>query len=347
MNVSLSQVHGLRHRATQLDRMRCQSIALLVALAIGLIEPAARADLSPVETARRAVVVATVGTRRITGGEFEDRLATVPRFQLELFGDSTAAIRRTFLERVLIEEALIEQYAAAREMHKSAEIALRLRRVASNSLMRRYEQQATPPAAFSGADVQRYYDEHRERFEQPLRIQLWRILVATEVEARDVLAEARKVGTPAKFTELARDKSLDKASSLRGGNLGFLSETGAAQEPTVRVDAGLFLAATKVADGEFVPEPVREGDAYAVIWRRGSTASKKQPLAEVEPMIRQTLYRVALDAFTKSQIDALRTARVSGVDTSRFAALTIDQGDPLFDPQRTSASAKPTTTSRK
>jgi peptidyl-prolyl cis-trans isomerase C len=341
------QLPLVRQRLASPPRLRCLSIALLLALAVGLVEPAARADLSAAETTRRAVVVATVGTRKIMVGEFEDRLAAVPRFQLELFGDSPAAIKRAFLDRVLIEEALVEQYAASREIHKSAEVALRLRRVASNSLMRRYEQQSTAPAAFTAAEVQRYYDEHRERYEQPLRIQLWRILVATEAEARDVLAEARKAGTPAKFTELARDKSLDKASSLRGGNLGFLAENGAAQEPTVRVDPRLFLAAAKVADGEFVPEPVPEGDSFAVVWRRGSTAGKKQALTEVEPMIRQTLYRAALDSFTKAQLDALRTARVRDVDTSRFAALTIDQGDPLFDPQRTPVPAKPTATAHK
>jgi hypothetical protein len=38
----------------------------------------------------------------------------------------------------------------------------------------------------------------------------------------------------------------------------------------VSADRGLYEAALALQDGEIGPEPVREGERFAVIWRRGS-----------------------------------------------------------------------------
>ncbi|NVL83695.1 hypothetical protein HWN75_26335, partial [Escherichia coli] len=82
-------------------------------------------------------------------------------------------------------------------------------------------------AAVPMEDVRRYYDENRSRFDSPERINLWRILCKTREEAATVLESAKREPTIAKYNDLARDHSIDKATNLRGGNLGFVGPDGA------------------------------------------------------------------------------------------------------------------------
>ncbi len=64
-----------------------------------------QADTSP--------IVAKVGARTVTAAELERRLAAVPPFQLRTFGNTPDEVKKNFLERVLVREALLSQGAEA------------------------------------------------------------------------------------------------------------------------------------------------------------------------------------------------------------------------------------------
>jgi peptidyl-prolyl cis-trans isomerase C len=134
-----------------------------------------------------------------------------------------------------------------------------------------------------------------------------RILCGTRSEAAGVLADAKSSGTAQRWNDLAREHSLDKATSMRGGALGFLAQDGSSSEASVRVDPALFAAARKVKDGEFVPDPIEEGKGYAVIWRRGSTPAVHRTLEEESGAIRQVLVRRKLANAVKGLTDSLRS----------------------------------------
>ena len=99
--------------------------------------------------------------------------------------------------------------------------------------------------------------EPRRASTRPERINLWRILCKTRDEAATVLEAARRDPTIAKYNDLAREHSIDKATNLRGGNLGFVGPDGASNEAGVKVDPALVKAAQTVKDGELVPQPSR------------------------------------------------------------------------------------------
>ena len=120
-------------------------------------------------------------------------------------------------------------------------------------------------------EIAGFYAQNLARFDTPERIGVFRILCSSEAEAKEVIAVARGSSGLTRWKELARDKSLDKATAYRSGNLGFLAADGTSSEVSVRVDPALFAAASRVRDGEIVAEPVAEGPAFAVVWRRGST----------------------------------------------------------------------------
>ena len=120
-----------------------------------------------------------------------------------------------------------------------------------------------PASAIPAEAIQRFYDENRSRYESPERYHLWRILCQSRDEAEAVLDAARKDGKLAKFQELAREHSIDKATYLRGGNLGFVTADGSSNEPGLKVEPALVQAARAVKDGELVPAPVQEMSGWA------------------------------------------------------------------------------------
>jgi len=189
--------------------------------------------------------------------------------------------------------------------------------------------------------VQAYYDANRDRYDTPERYQIWRILCKTEDEAKDVITQAKKDLDTKTFGDLARDHSIDKSSNLRAGNLGFLSPDGTSSEPGLRLDPAVVKAVQGVKDGQLVTAPVKEGDAFAVAWRRGTIPANKRSVEDVAAQIRDTLWKTRVKEATDKRVAALRAAKLrdvneaalgdlplilSGADAGGFLARTGDAG---------------------
>lgn len=249
-------------------------------------------------------VVAKVGEKSISARALVSRLVGVPEFQRATLGSSPDVIKRRFLEEVVVKDELFAQGAEAKKLDKETRAKERIDRALRSARINLLRESLE----VSPADVAAYYEENRARFDAPERIAITRILCATQAEAATVLAEAKAGGVP-KWNDLAREHSLDQATSMRAGALGFIAEDGSSSEASVRVDPALFVAARKVRDGEFVPEPVPEGKAFAVIWRRGSTPAVHRTLADETAPIRQVLVRKRLADEVKRLTDELRRGR--------------------------------------
>jgi peptidyl-prolyl cis-trans isomerase C len=301
--------------------MRRPSLAALLAAALLLAHGDTRADEAP-DAARRAQVVATVGgTRTITVGELEDRIAALPPFQRATFGADAAAVRRAFLDQVLLPETLESLGGEADRLDQQQPTAYQLQRVRSQSVVRAIRARLGPESAVSMEDVQKYYDDNRNRYDTPERYQIWRVLCKTKDEAQSVLDEAKKDPTPKKFGELAREHSIDKASNLRAGNLGFISADGTSSEPGLQVDVSIVRAAQSVRDGQLVPAPVPEGDNFAVVWRKGTIAATKRTVDQVAAQIRDTLWKTRVKTETDALVARLRAARLHDLNESLLATL--------------------------
>jgi peptidyl-prolyl cis-trans isomerase C len=155
-------------------------------------------------------------------------------------------------------------------------------------------------------EVAAFFVENHGRFDSPERVGVFRILCRTREEAAGVLADAKQSGSLTRWNELARERSIDRATALRGGNLGFLGPDGSSSEPSVRAAPVLFMAASRVKDGEFVSEPVKEGEGYAAVWRRGTLPAVHRSVEEESAAIRQVLARKKLEEATRSLLKQLR-----------------------------------------
>jgi peptidyl-prolyl cis-trans isomerase C len=187
----------------------------------------------------------------------------------------------------------------------------RIRGVLRSAMLQRIQAETVASAAVTDDEVRAYYDANRDKFNSPPRVALWHIQVATREEAEAILAELKKDLSPQRWNDIAREKSLDKATSMRSGNLGMVLPDGTTAEPAVKVDPRVMQAVARVKDAELVPEPVPEGDRFAVVWRRQSMKAVNRTLEQEAPSIRQVLARSRTEARVKALLERGRAQALS------------------------------------
>jgi peptidyl-prolyl cis-trans isomerase C len=284
--------------------------------------------VSPEETARREKVAVRVGARTVTVGELEDRLAEIPPFQAATFGATRDEIVKAYVDQVLVRDLVLGAGAEARKLDATLPAKHQLQRARSTATLRALRGgELKSPASIPAEDVSKYYDANRSHFDSPERVNLWRILCKSRDEADTVLAAAQKDLSIQKWGTLARDHSMDKATSFRAGNLGFLAPDGTSNEAGVKVDAALVKAAAAVKDGDLVPQAVPEATGFAVIWRRTTVPATRRTLEEATAQIRATLYRERTEAAEKKLIDDLRAKNVRDVNADLLKIIEIPVGD--------------------
>jgi peptidyl-prolyl cis-trans isomerase C len=308
-------------------------VPALVALAI----LAGAVFSAPEASADDAQIVAKVGSIVITQADLRNRLTRVPRLQLALLGDDDATIKRAFLEKVMIPEILFSEGAKKRGLADKPDVRARVRDTYRTALLAKIREDVT--TGLTDADVQKFYEENRARFESKERIQIWRILVESKEDAQKLLEEAKKA-SPEKWMTLSREKSLDKATHERGGNLGFLDENGQSNEVAVKADPLLFAAAKKVKDGELVNDPVPEGGKWAVVWRRGSTPAVARGVEAEGQGIRQMLVRQRTETIAKDIVATLRKDVVKDVEPTLTSIVEVGKAGEVATRKRTGVTPK-------
>jgi peptidyl-prolyl cis-trans isomerase C len=267
--------------------------------------------------------VATVGSARVTTSDVERRLHGIPDFQLRSLGDFPAQIRHQVLAKFIIPDLLYSQEAERQQLQRDPAVRARvdevLRRAVEFDL--RAELERTRPV--TDEEVRRYYEANRSRYETPQRIRIWRILVKDEALARKIGADARGTAGLARWAEHARSHSLDSATKMRRGDLGFVRVDGRTDVPRVRVDPALYAAADQVPDGSVVPEPVKEGDAFAVVWRRGSAPAVSRSLEEEAGAIRRILMRNRVHERVDELVARLRRQHLTVLDDSLVDRVSV------------------------
>jgi peptidyl-prolyl cis-trans isomerase C len=261
-------------------------------------------------------VVARVGSSAITVGELNRRLGKIPKFQLATYGSSPDEVRRTFLQKVVIPEYLFAQAAQEQGIDLDFEVRGRLRDVLKGSVLREVREKGEAKTPVTDSEVAAYYNLHKAKYETPPRYAIWRILVASKQEAEQLIAEAKKDPTPKTWTELARTKSLDKSTGMRGGNLGFVSDSGDSSDGKLVVAKAIVDAVKTVKDGELVDQPVAEGAGWAVVWRRSSVPEVRRSLQQEDQNIRRTIAHERTVSTQEKLLSSLRERDLSNLNAA-------------------------------
>jgi peptidyl-prolyl cis-trans isomerase C len=250
--------------------------------------------------------IVTVGAASMTSEAVTRRLAALSSFQLLKYGKTASEQKKAFVEQVLVPEMLYGQEALGRKLDQTPIMSDKLREALRDAVDRSLKAEVLAKEPITAEELKKYYDDNKARFETPKRLRLWRIQVADEATAKDIIAQSKGTDGAKKWSELAREKSLDKATAQRGGELGFVRADGSTDVPRIQVDPAIFAAADKVTDGTLVSTPVKEGDRWSVIWRRGSVEASKRTLEDETPSIRQILERRRVDRARQDLMSELR-----------------------------------------
>jgi peptidyl-prolyl cis-trans isomerase C len=284
-----------------------------------------------------ALPVVSVPGQSVDAAGVARALDRVPPFQLAALASDDSARRRAVVERLLLPELRAAAEARARKIDQRPRTADRLRELYSRAMDAELARTTEREQPVTEADVQKYFDEHRERFDTPRRVRIWRIVVSDDALARKIIAECQGAGGPAKWRNFARDNSLDAATKFRDGDLGFVRPDGSTETPTLRVDPALFAAVDKLTDGQMVPEPLQLSSGIAVVWRRGSLPAISRTVAQEGPAIRTLLTRERLETARKALVAELRSQQLKNYDAQLLELLP----DSTFAPPEASARALP------
>jgi foldase protein PrsA len=145
--------------------------------------------------------------------------------------------------------------------------------------------------AVSKAEIEKYYNENKQRFGTPEKRNVELILAKTEAEAKKAKQEVES-GTS--FASVAKKVSIDPTSKVNGG---LLTEVVKGQQEKA-LDEALFSAKPNVLSG-----PLKTAFGYYVYRIKSATPGNQQSLSQAEAAIKSQLTatqsQTALSSFVK------------------------------------------------
>jgi peptidyl-prolyl cis-trans isomerase C len=279
----------------------------------------------PARSADPNAVALQVGSRTVSVSELEGRWLALPAFQRRALGDSNPARLRAFIDRWLVPDLLLSQATQRSAAPRSARAQLAEQLVLQQALVDQLRQQTERQDPVTRDDVLTYFEGHKDLFEQTERLRLFRILLADRKSAEELLQKLKNAPDFDTWRNLAREQSLDLATRMRGGELGFVSADGKSDIVELQVDPVLFQAAARLKDGELAKTPIPEGAKFAVLWRRGHTEAQPARLAPSnQAAIREHLKQARAQAALSMLVQELKAKHVRELHPEVLDGVTFE-----------------------
>ncbi|MDH3654952.1 MAG: peptidyl-prolyl cis-trans isomerase [Myxococcales bacterium] len=306
----------------------------LVFLALGaLVAARAFAGDAPAtpNEARRAKIVATVGTETITVGELEDSINA-----------RSVRARRRFADPEMLQELADEQvknelfYQGAEKLGYANDPLVRqfLDQTLVQLYVRKEFEEATTPESVPDEAVVKYYEEHSEEFRRPEMRRARHILVASRKEAADIRRQLESGQKPA-FRALATERSLDTETKLRGGDLLYFTSDGAlvGKPDGARIDATLAKAAFELSKTRELTRPLDLGDGkWSILELTGIRPERIQTREQASPLIRRKIWRDERQAALTKTISDLRAELEPETFPERMDAVVLEPSSEPIEP---------------
>jgi len=282
-------------------------------------------DAPPTEDeARRARVFATVGDVKITVGELEDNINARSPYPRRRFEDPEI-LRRFADDRVKSE--IFEQGAKRLGYAEDPDVVAFLDRTIMQLFVREEIEQAQQTESIADEQVAAYYHEHPEEFRRPEMRRARHILVGTRREAREIIAEI-EAGTNQTFAAIAKQRSLDTETKLRGGDLLYFTKEGrmVGSDDDPPVDAALVRAAFALEKkNDISKKPIEVGgDKWSVLRLTAIRPARVESLQDASNGIRRRLWREGRKAELDKLLSDLRTALQPKSYPERMDAIVLD-----------------------
>jgi peptidyl-prolyl cis-trans isomerase C len=226
----------------------------------------------------------------------------IPQSRLEFImkartaqGQPDAPEARKALREDLITEEVIAQEARKKGLDKDPDFVTQLDMARQTALVRAYQIDYIKNHPVSDEELRKEYETVKTQMGDK-EYKAHHILVATEEEAKDVIAKLKK---GAKFDKLAGEKSLDTGSKSKGGELDW--------SPAANYVQPFAEALTKLNKGQLTEQPVKTPFGWHVIRLDDVRPLKIPPFEEIKQNLAQ---RVLQRQFAASVNDLRSKARV-------------------------------------
>jgi len=208
----------------------------------------------------------------------------------------------------LIMQMLVAEQAVKKGLDKSPEVAEQMEVLKQSVLANAYVQDYIKHNPISDDVVKAEYDKIKAGI-TGTEYKARHILVATEAEAREIIAKLKK--DPGSFEKMATEKSLDTGSKARGGDLGWFDLSKMVPE--------FGAAVSKLDKGKFTEAPVKTQYGYHVILLEDSKPIEAPPFDEVKASMARTLQQQNLKKWL-DDLKAKAKIEIAGAPTTTAPA---------------------------
>jgi peptidyl-prolyl cis-trans isomerase C len=182
----------------------------------GLALVVATALYSQALTAAPQDVLATIGTKTITVQDLENRIKAFPPQYAEALKSKDT--REKLLDQ-MIDEQIVLNAAQKSGIDKSKNFKAQIDAARTQILVSTYLRESIEDKVLvSNDEVNEYYKNNPQQFQETELRRASHILVKTEDEAKAIQQSLRNGGD---FAKIAKEKSIDTGSGANGGDLGF------------------------------------------------------------------------------------------------------------------------------
>lgn len=308
--------------------------AATLALLVGCNESALQqtADAGPavagLTAEQSARVVAKVGDRTITLGEFAKALERMDQFDRLRYQSKER--RRELLDE-MIDVELLAAEARRVGLDKDPEAEDAIRQILRDAMLAKAREGMPTPAGIPEQDVRAYYESHLDRFTEPERRRVAAIVMTDKKEAAKVLKDALKAKSQKEWGELFF-KSSTTAPKTRGpnnpaelaGDLGIVGPPDDAKGGNPKVPEPVRAAAYKLkAVGDMAEDLIEHDGKLYIVRLNGITAPHKRTLAEAERSIRVLLLQDMMAQREKDLEAELKKKFIVEIDEKALAAVKL------------------------
>ena len=300
---------------------------VLLSLVVGtaLSMHALAEDATPItDEARRATPFARVGDATITVGDIDDAVALRRPYARKRLATDAGQIRS--LADAQLENELFYQGARKLGYADDPEVQRFVNQTLVKVYVREEFEEAVTPEEVPADRVAKYYEEHSEDFRRPEMRRARHILVASKAEAEDIL-KTLKASKEMSFRAIAKQRSLDTETNLRGGDLLYFTADGnvVGREASGTVDATLAKAAYSLGETGELAGPLDLGDGkWSVLELTGIRPERVQPLEKASGNIQRRLWRDEREAALEAHIAKLRAELKPEIYAERMDAIVLE-----------------------
>lgn len=284
-----------------------------------------RDPVTGLTAAEAGEVLARVGDRKITLGEYAASLARMDRFERLRY---QSADRQQELLEEMIKVEVLAQEARKRGLASDPDVQLRTMQALRDELLQDLKRSLPKPEELSERDVRAYYSAHENEFTEPARHRVLVIVVGAPELSKQVAAEAKDAPGQL-WAELAKKYSLDRRGLEAGGapelagDLGFVSAPGEARGENAEVPEEVRAAVFRLSRiGEVLPEPVLARGKHYIVRLGGISPARKRTLTDADGAIRAELLRQKFLAEEKALLARLAERYPVTIDQPALEALS-------------------------